>query len=136
MTRLVLITAAVLLGVIARAPLANAAVPLDGSVPIVCASTEVRECEVGRDCLRVTPDDINLPHLIRVDAKQKMLTGLGVEQRTAPIHNLERRDGRLVMYGGQEGRGWTVIVEASGRMSATVVDDRVSVIMFGACAAP
>jgi hypothetical protein len=82
------------------------------------------------------PQGGNLPHLIRVDTKQKMLHGLGVDQRTAPIHNLERRDGRIVMYGGQEGRGWTLIVEASGRMSATVVDDRVSVIMFGACAAP
>ena len=136
MTRLMVVTAIMLASVLARAPLAGTAVPLDGSTPFVCTSTEIKECEVGRSCLRVGAEDINLPPMIRVDAKQKTLTGLGAEQRTAPIHNLEKRDGRLIFYGGQEGRGWTVIVEAGGRMSAAVVDDRVSVIMFGACAAP
>jgi hypothetical protein len=134
MNRYLAITAAVLS--LTFPPPARGASPLDGSAPFVCTSTEIRECEHGRGCLRVEADDINLPALIRVDAKQKALTGLGEAGRTAPIHNLEKRDGRLVMYGGQEGRGWTVIVEAGGRMSAAVVDDRVSVVVFGACAVP
>jgi len=63
---------------------------------------------------------VNLPALIRVDAQGKTLAGFGGETRTAPIHAVEQRDGRLVMYGGQEGRGWTVVVT--------------SFVIFGTCA--
>lgn len=118
-------------------PHVGTAAPLDGSTPIVCAATEVRECEAGGDCPRGTAEDVNLPPLMRLDSQAKTLAALGSDGRTAPIHAVERRDGRLVMYGGQEGRGWSlVIVEATGRMSATVVDDGVSFVIFGACAAP
>ena len=135
MTRILAAMVAVM-SLISLPPRAETAAPLDGSAPFVCTSTEIKECEFGRGCLRVAADEINFPAMIRVDAKQKMLSGLGTEPRTAPIHNLEQRDGRIVMYGGQEGRGWTLVVEAGGRLSGTVVDDRVSVVIFGACAAP
>ncbi len=122
------------IGLIPQTP---SAAPLDGSAPIVCASSEVRECEIGGQCLRLLPEHVNRPTLIHVDTAKKMLTGLGPDKRTAPIHEIERRDGRLVMYGGQEGRGWTVvIVAATGRLSASVVDDGFSFAIFGACAEP
>ena len=136
MARLLMIAAAVVMG-IGPVPVDIMAAPLDGSAAIVCAGTEVRECEAGGECLRATAEEVNLPTLIRVDAKQKMLSALGADGRSTPIHALERRDGRLVLYGGQGGRGWTlVIVEATGRMSGSVVDDQVSFVIFGACAAP
>jgi hypothetical protein len=85
-------------------PLAPSAAPLDGAAPIVCTGTDVRECEAGAGCPRQTSEDVNLPSLVRIDVKEKMLSGLGTEQpSTTPIHAIERRDGRLVMYGGQEG---------------------------------
>jgi hypothetical protein len=118
-------------------PAASTAAPLDGSVPIVCAGTEIRECDVTGDCPRRAAEEVDLPVLLRVDVKQKVLSSLNAAERTAPIHAVERQDGRLVLHGGQGGRGWTaVIVEATGRMSATVVDDQVGFVIFGACAAP
>ena len=118
-------------------PPASAA-PLDGSAPIICAGNEVRECEAGGMCLPLRPEHVNLPTMIEVDAKQKMLIGLGgKDRRTAPIQAVERRDGRLIMYGGQEGRGWTlVLTEATGRLTASIVDDGFSFVLFGTCAAP
>src|SRR5262245_64416139 len=114
------------------------AAALDGSAPIICAGAEVRECEAGSMCLPLRPEHVNLPAMIEIDAKQKMLTGLGSkDKRTAPIQAVEQRDGRLIMYGGQEGRGWTlVLTEATGRLTASVVDDGFSFVLFGTCAAP
>jgi len=133
MTRFAAVTAAAM--VIGLTPAASTAAPLDGSTPFVCAGTEIRECEVGGECPRRTTNDVNLPGLIRVDAKGKTLAGFGGDTRTAPIHAVEQRDGRLIMYGGQEGRGWTfVVTSATGRMSASVVDDGFSFVIFGTCA--
>jgi hypothetical protein len=40
-----------------------------------------------------------------------------------------------VLQGGQHGRGWSVVImEASGRMSAAVVDSDAAFTVFGACA--
>src|SRR5262245_12441093 len=118
-------------------PPASAA-PLDGSGPIICAGAEVRECEAGGMCLPLRPEHVNLPAMIEIDAKQKMLTGLGgKDKRTAPIQAVEQRDGRLIMYGGQEGRGWTLgLTEATGRLTPAVVNAGFSFVPFGPCAAP
>jgi hypothetical protein len=118
-------------------PVVAAAGPLDGSVPIVCASTEIRECDAAGECARRTAEQIDLPVLLRVDVGRKLLSSLNAVERSAPIHAVQREDGRLVLHGGQGGRGWTaVIVEATGRLSATVIDDVAGFIIFGACAAP
>jgi hypothetical protein len=115
---------------------ASTAAPLDGSVPIVCAGTEILECNASGTCPRRSAEEINLPVLLRVDVEHRVLSSLD-RARTAPIHAVERKDGRLVLHGGQEGRGWTaVIVEASGKLSATVVDDEAGFVIFGACGAP
>ena len=129
------ITAALVMAA-ALTPAISRAAPVDGSVPMVCAGSEIRECEAGGECTRRMAEEVNLPTLMRLDSQAKTLAALG-DKRTTPIQAVERRDGRLVMYGGQEGRGWTmVIVEATGKMSGTVVDDQVSFVIFGACAAP
>jgi hypothetical protein len=129
-------TIALTLAAVAALPSPSTAAPLDGSVPIVCAATEIRECDHTGACTRRTAEEVNLPVLLRVDVRQKVLSSLEAD-RTAPIHAVERQDGRLVLHGGQGGRGWTaVIAEASGRLSASVVDEQAGFMVFGACAVP
>jgi hypothetical protein len=65
---------------------------------------------------------------------QKLITSTGVESRQAAIQRLEHADGRLMLQGGQGGRGWSMVIgEETGKMSASVVDADVGFVIFGAC---
>jgi hypothetical protein len=117
--------------------LANAGVPLDGSAPLLCALTEVQECEPGGACQRRPPEAVNLPAFLRIDVKAKRVGADDASGRTAPIHDLAQVDGRLIMYGGQEGRSWSaVILGETGRLSAGVVNHEGGFLIFGACTTP
>lgn len=49
-------------------------------------------------------------------------------------YNVELNDGRLIMQGAENGRGWTLVIsEKTGEMSATVSDDKVGFVVFGTC---
>jgi hypothetical protein len=115
----------------------RAAVPVDGSTPLLCAVTEVQECEPGGVCQRRTPEAVNLTPFLRVDAKAKRIATADASGQTAPIHELAQVDGRLLMHGGQGGRSWSAVIEGeSGRLSAGVVDHEGGFLVFGACTTP
>jgi hypothetical protein len=115
----------------------SAAVPVDGSAPLLCALMEVQECEPGGACQRRTPEAVNLTPFIRIDVKERRLATAGTGGRTAPVHQLTQVDGRLLMHGGQEGRSWSAVIQAdTGRLSAGVVDHEVGFLIFGSCTTP
>ncbi len=106
----------------------------DGSVPLLCAPIEIIECEAAGDCLNSTAEDVNLPQFLKVDVKAKMLSAAEEGGKKAEIKHLEHTNGRMIMHGGQEGRGWTLIIsEETGKMSATISEDQAGFIIFGAC---
>jgi hypothetical protein len=120
-----------------RPSAAGATVPVDGSVPLLCAVTEVQECEPGGACQRRTPEAVNLTPFLRVDAKAKRISTADASGETAPIHELAQVDGRLLMHGGQGGRSWSAVIEGeTGRLSAGVVDHEGGFLVFGACTTP
>jgi hypothetical protein len=106
----------------------------DGSVPLLCAPIEVIECEAGGKCYNGSAEDVNLPQFIKIDFKNKMLSANNEPGRTAPFIHFERDHGRLILHGGQNGRGWTAIIsEETGKLSATISEERLGFIVFGAC---
>jgi hypothetical protein len=99
--------------------------------------TEVQECEPGRACQRQTPESVYLPSFLRIDVKARRVVTDDASGRTSPIHDIAHVDGRLIMYGGQEGHGWsTVILGETGKLSAGVVDHDIGFLIFGACTTP
>lgn len=115
----------------------GAAVPVDGSTPLLCAVTEVQECEPGVPCERRTAEEVNLTPFLRIDSKAKLIGTGDASGRTAPIHELSQVDGRLMMHGGQEGRSWAAIIQGdTGRLSAGVVDHEGGFLIFGTCTTP
>jgi len=105
----------------------------DGSVPLLCVPIEIIECGATGECFNSTAEDVNLPQFIKVDVKTKMLSA-AEEDRKAEIKHLEHTNGRMIMHGGQEGRGWTLVIsEETGKMSATISEDQAGFIIFGAC---
>jgi hypothetical protein len=108
----------------------------DGSVPLICAVIEAIECAAGVECQRGTAESIDFPQFVKIDFQEKMLSTLddGDRRRTTPIKNLERINGSLIMQGMEGSRAWNLLVtQATGKMSATVADDQVGFVIFGAC---
>jgi hypothetical protein len=49
----------------------------------------------------------------------------------------QRLDGRLILQGGENGRGWSATInEESGQLTAAVVEDYFTFSIFGACTMP
>lgn len=108
----------------------------DGSVPLLCAVIEVFECEAGAECHRGDADSVNLPPFVKIDVPQKVLstTEAAAEQRTSPIRHVEHLDGQLTLQGGESRRAWSLIIaEGTGKLTATITDDQLGFVIFGAC---
>lgn len=110
------------------------AAPYDGSMPLLCATMTVQECEDTGECQRRTATSVGLPPFIVIDVDKKLIHAPDQDGRTSPLKHFEHLDGRLVLYGGEEGRGWSMVIqEDTGTMSAAVVGDQVGFVVFGAC---
>lgn len=121
--------------VIACAPLVLAD-DLTGATRMLCTSVQATSCNDDGDCLTDVPWNFNVPQFIEVDlvAKRLATTRAAEEQRESPIGNLLRTDGLLVLQGFELGRAFNIVInEKSGRLSAAVARDGVTVSVFGAC---
>lgn len=121
---------------IVSSPLAMAA-DYDGSVPLLCVPIQEIECKSQGNCQSTTVQSMNLPQFIRVDFKNKRLSGTledGNEVTTA-IQNSQSIEGKTILQGAENGRGWSVVItEESGKMTASIADEQVAFVLFGACA--
>lgn len=108
----------------------------DGSEPLLCAIVQVFECEANGECNPVSIETAVLPRFINVDVEEKIISATEESGITdvSKIRNFERIDGRFILQGAENGRGWTIVVlEETGTMSATVSDEDVGFVVFGAC---
>ena len=117
---------------------AAAAGRFDGSAALVCSALVVHECGLGEMCLPRAAHSVSLPALMRVDAKAKKITSLDAgAKRESMAVSATNVDGKLVMHGGEAGRGWAITVhEQNGRLSGAVVTDGEGYVLFGQCAVP
>ena len=120
-------------------PFSIAAADFDGSKPLLCATIETFECGFGIECRRGTAQSINLPQFLKIDFKEKKISGTreSGEVLTTKIENMERSNGKLVFQGTENNKGWNMLInEASGKMTITASDDQVGFVVFGACTTP
>jgi hypothetical protein len=108
----------------------------NGSKPLLCVPTDSLSCEGAGQCTRVTVEDLNIPQFIHVDFKAKKLSGkleTGEEQST-PIQNVVTSDGRTILQGAENGRGWSLVIQHdTGEMSVAVAADEAAFVLLGAC---
>ena len=117
-------------------PPARAQQTYNGAKPMLCAMSHVMECDETGQCERRTPEAKELPRFVRVDAAKRSLSATD-GARTAEIKSVSRVDGRLLLQGGEMGRGWSAaIAEDTGLMAVAVVDHDVTFSVFGACMIP
>jgi hypothetical protein len=111
---------------------------LDGSAPFLCAITTIMECDDTGHCQRhTTQQHPDFPSFLRVNVREGMITGGDSSGRKTEIKSSTRLDGRLILHGGENGRGWAAtIAEDTGRMTAGVVAADFTFTLFGACTTP
>ena len=120
-------------GLLALPSAATAA--LDGSTPMLCSLASLMECDAVK-CERITADDAELPGFVRVDVPRGTVTSVPGGKQTS-IKSATRLDGRLILQGVENGRGWTAtIAEDSGKMAIAVADQDHAFSIFGACVTP
>jgi hypothetical protein len=112
---------------------AAAAGAYDGSTPLLCVPITINECGPDGECKRVTADSVNLPQFLKVDVKAQKVHSEET-QRVSPFERVQHLNGRMIIQGGQDGRGWTMTIsEETGRMSATISSDGEGFVVFGVC---
>jgi hypothetical protein len=108
----------------------------NGSKPMLCAMSYVMECDDTGQCERQTPESKSLPRFVRVDAAKRSLSAAD-GARSVEIKSVSSGAGRLVLQGGEGGRGWSAaIAEDTGLMAVAVVDHDATFSVFGACMIP
>lgn len=124
--------AAALAGIATQASAAG----LDGTDPLICATAEAFDCAPNSQCIRDSPETVNLPRFIRVDfaGKRAFTKRVSGEERVAEIMSQQSVDGRLVLQGVQLGHGWSMAIsQETGAMSLAVVGDEIGFVVFGTC---
>lgn len=87
-------------------------------------------------CASGSPDELDIPQFIEVDMVQKRVntTKASKLNRTSPIDNLKRVDGKIVLQGLENQRAYSFLIdESTGSMSAAVAHDGCTVTAFGTC---
>ena len=119
-------------------PEAGAPLPaLETEVPV--AALKIGDLIALRPGDRVPVDGLVIEGDSAVD--EAMLTGESVPVDKSAKSELYtgtvNLNGRLVLQGGENGRGWSATIdEANGVMSAAVVDEDHTFSLFGACTTP
>jgi hypothetical protein len=109
---------------------------LTGSDRFLCTPIQATLCVEDGECAVDLPWNVNIPQFIEVNLGTKRLatTAASGENRQTPIEHLRRVDGNIVFHGFEMGRAFSwVIDEASGRVTAAIAADGMSVAIFGAC---
>jgi hypothetical protein len=109
---------------------------LTGANKLLCTSVQATSCRDDGDCVTDVPWKFKVPQFIEVDlvAKRLSTTKASDENRESPITTLTRADGIIVLQGLELGRAFSFVInEDTGRISATVARDGITVSVFGAC---
>lgn len=113
-----------------------AAEDIQGVNRVVCASGQAQICLETGDCYEATPFELAVPEFIVIDIKKKTLstTDASNENRTSKVTIAESADGLLILQGIENNRAFSFVIhEGTGRMTASVSRDGLTVTVFGAC---
>ena len=103
---------------------------------LLCSSGQVLVCFEEGECLNLIPDEIGVPRFVVSDIKKGTLatTESSGENRSTTIGNMERDGGRILLQGIDLGRAYSFLIdEETGRLTAAVSRDGLTVSVFGAC---
>jgi hypothetical protein len=109
---------------------------LVGVDKMICATTQVQICIEHDTCYAAAPDELDVPEFVIIDLEKKSIstTKASDQDRSTSFTSVERDDGLIYLQGFEGGRVFSFVVhEGTGRITAALVRDGLSVSVFGAC---
>jgi len=109
---------------------------IEGADEIICASGDTKLCLETGECYEAAPYQLSVPDFVIVDIKKKTLktTKANPDDRVTDVSLVESEDGTLVLQGIENQRAFSIIIdELTGRMTASITRDGLTVAVFGAC---
>ena len=102
---------------------------------LLCAFTEVIECNPLGECLEVLPENVGLPDFVVIDLSGKQLQEVKSEGvRTSMIDVISTADGVTILGGLENNHGWSAILsDQNSFLSATISDELAGFVLFGTC---
>ena len=108
----------------------------DGSRPVLCASVDTVECDPTGECMQGTALSVNVPQFFRINFEDRSIQGTRPDGTdvTTKIMSRTADTGQLILQGVENGRGWSMAIEAeTGRMTLTASAREAGFMVFGAC---
>jgi hypothetical protein len=115
-----------------------AAEDVTGVDRMVCAAGQAQICLETGECYAATPWELSVPDFVIIDTKKGVIstTKASGEDRSTTFTRSDRKQGLITLQGVESARAFSFVIhEATGRMTAAIARDGLSVTVFGACTA-
>ena len=109
-----------------------------GVTRMVCASGQAQICLETGECYAAAPFELAVPDFVIIDTKKGVISTTKASglNRSTDFTKSERKDGLIYLQGVEGGRAFSFVIhETTGRMTAAIARDGLSVTVFGACTA-
>ena len=109
-----------------------------GVTRMVCASGQAQICLETGDCYAATPWELSVPDFVIIDTKKGTISTTKASglDRSTEFTKSERKEGLIHLQGVEGGRAFSFVIhEKTGRLTAAIARDGLSVTVFGACTA-
>ena len=105
---------------------------------MICASGQAHICLETGECYAANPWELSLPDFVIIDTKKGIISTTKASglNRSTEFTKSERKEGLIHLQGVDGGRAFSFVIhEQTGRMTAAIARDGLSVTVFGACTA-
>lgn len=109
---------------------------VEGVEKMICAAAQAQICLETGQCYAASPHELQVPDFILIDTKKRTVstTRASGTNRSTEFTHLAREDGLISLQGVEDGRAFSFVIdELTGRLTAAIARDGLSVTVFGAC---
>jgi len=109
---------------------------LDGVDKMICSAGQAQICLETAECYSATPWELSIPDFVVIDIKKKTVSTTKTSglNRSTTFGKVDREDGLIYLQGIDGGRAFSFVIdEATGRLTAAIARDGLSVTVFGVC---
>ena len=103
---------------------------------MICASGQAQICLETGECYAATPWELSVPDFVIIDTRKGTISTTKASglNRSTEFTKSERTEGLIHLQGVEGGRAFSFVIhEQTGRMTAAIARDGLSVTVFGAC---
>lgn len=109
---------------------------LEGVDQLICSSGQAQICLETGSCYAAPPWELSIPDFVLIDLKKRVVatTKASGQNRSTEFSRVDRIDGLINLQGIEGGRAFSFVIhEATGRLTAAIARDGLTVTVFGAC---